>query len=79
MLIFVTELFCLVGIKSRRMSDSQMTASSFLSANWTPGVARLNGVRGWAPQSSQGKNKLIYKRQNLQLVNYTPYIALAAV
>ena len=56
--VFITESFCLAGIKSRAISDSQMTASSFHSSNWAPSKARLDGIRGWAPQSGrQGNNK----------------------
>ena len=76
MLILILESTCLAGIKSGSIASSQMTASSFYSANWAPGVARLDGVRGWAPQAGrQGKINSFRRhkrKQNCKVVEIPP-------
>ena len=52
MLILISESTCLAGIKSREISDSQMTVSSYYGGSYAPGNARLDGVRGWIPHGS---------------------------
>ena len=49
---------CFAGVKSDKINDSQMTASSQLqyTSGYKAHEARLDGPRGWTPKENQRSN-----------------------